>query len=163
MSLKEISQACRDIKQEQVGITLKKGVHDINIIDSSYSSNPDGALADLDYLSIFKDKKVVVMPCLIELGAASARIHYNIGKKIAQVCDLAIITTKERFEDLKNGAVQNGMPEDKILLHEKPNDIFTAITHFCKEGDAVLLEGGRPRKLIGLLISGSSKKKAGLQ
>jgi len=50
MDMGDISDACQDIKQEQAGIVLKQGKHNIDIIDSSYSANPDGVLADLDYL-----------------------------------------------------------------------------------------------------------------
>lgn len=151
MSLEEISTACKNIRQEQAGIVLKSGVHGLNIIDSSYSSNPDGVMADLDYLKAFEGKKAVVMPCLIELGKKSAKIHEEIGKKIAEVCDMAIITTKDKFEEIKMGAVMIGTPEDKILLCNEPKDILSHITTICKEGDAVLLEGRVPSELINLL------------
>ena len=162
MNLEEISIACKNIRQEQAGMTLKKGLYGLNVIDSSYSSNPDGVMADLDYLNIFgqnllsldnfiQAKKVIVMPCLIELGSKSKEIHRQIGKKIAEVCDLAIITTKDRFDDIKSGAIEYSMPADKILLCDKPADIVNIITTFCKEGDAVLLEGRVPGELIRLL------------
>ena len=151
MTLEQITRACQNIKPEQAGIALKKGVHGIEIIDASYSSNPDGVMADLEYLNIFKGKKVIVMPCLIELGSKSAVIHYQIGKKIAKTCDLAIITTKERFGDLKRGAMENGMQESAILLCDNPDEVLAHITTNCKEGDAVLLEGRVPNKLITLL------------
>lgn len=153
MSMQEIVQACKNIKPGQGGIALKEGVHGIHIIDSSYSSNPDGVVADLDYLSVFPGKKIVVMPCLIELGEKSAQIHEELGKKIAQVCDLAIITTKDKFNEISTGFISQGMPQHKIVLCENQKDIFAMITTMCKEGDAVLLEGGRPKELIRLLES----------
>ena len=164
MSLEEISEAAKGIQQEQAGITLKRGVHGINIIDSSYSSNPDGAIADLDYLNVFKinpstglrTKKVVIMPCLIELGKKSTDVHLQIGKKIAEVCDVAIITTKDKFEEVKNSAVQNGMTESKIIFCEKPKEVFHLITTFCKQKDVVLLEGRVPGELIKLLVTQKS-------
>ena len=161
MTFGEIAKACENITQEQAGMTLKKGVHGINIIDASYSSNPDGVAADLDYLSVFGGKRVIVMPCLIELGAESAAIHRRIGQKISQVClaspdhaqrdDLAIITTKDKFKEIKEAAVQNGMNSERILLCDKPQEILHHITTLCKEGDAVLLEGRVPGELIRLL------------
>lgn len=151
MSLEEISKACKKIKPEQGGMTLKNGLYGINVIDSSYSSNPDGVMADLDYLKTFEGKKVIIMTCLIELGYKSAQVHREIGQKIAEVCDLAIITTKDRFEDIRAGAEINGMREDRIKFSENSQQIFHAITTFCKEGDAVLLEGRVPSELIRLL------------
>lgn len=153
MSLEEIAEACKNIKQEQAGMTLKKGKHGINIIDSSYSSNPDGVYADIDYLNVFSQKKVIVMPCLIELGEKSKEVHERIGKKISEICDLAIITSKDRFEDIKRGAAEAGMEEKNILFCENPNDIYSIITLFCKSGDAVLLEGRVPSRLLEMLIN----------
>lgn len=151
MSLHEISLACNNITQKQGGTTLQKGSHGINIIDSSYSSNPDGVRADLDYLKVFPVKRIIVMPCLIELGKKSKEIHEQIGMKIAEVCHLAIITTKERFEDIKRGAVANGMSPENIVLLENPKEIFSKITTFCSSGDTVLLEGRVPSQVVALL------------
>jgi len=151
MSFGEISEACKDISEEQAGMTLKHGKHGIDIVDSSYSANPDGVFADLDYFSIFTNKKVIVMPCLIELGKKSSEIHEKIGRKIGEVCDLAIVTSKDRFEELKQGAVEAGMDGKNILLCDNSQDIYSIITLFCKSGDAVLLEGRIPAELINLL------------
>lgn len=153
MDLEEIVVAAKNIRREQAGITLKNGVHGINVIDSSYSSNPNGVMADLDYLNVFPNKKIIIMPCLIELGGKSAEIHRQIGEKIAQICDMAIITTRERFKDIKNGATTNGMAANHITFSENPKEIFNLITTFCKKEDAVLLEGRVPCQLIKLLVS----------
>jgi len=151
MNFGEISEACKNIKQEQAGMVLKQGKHGIDIIDSSYSANPDGVFADLDYFSVFQGKRAIVMPCLIELGNKSSEIHEKIGRKIAEVCDLAIITSKDKFKEIKKGAIESGMSEKNILLCDNPQDIYSIITLFCKSGDAVLLEGRVPAKLVSLL------------
>ena len=148
MSFEEISMAAKNIHPNQAGIILYRGLHGMQIIDSSYSSNPDGVMADLDYLSVFEGKKVMVMPCLIELGGKSAHIHHAVGKKIASVCDLAIITTRDQFESLRFGALESGMAEEQIILCDNAREILAHITTFCKEGDSVLLEGRVPRELI---------------
>lgn len=151
MSFHEISEACKDIVVEQAGMTLSVEKHGIRIIDSSYSSNPDGVIAELNYLNIFKKKKVVVMPCLIELGKDSNRIHEEIGKKIGKICNLAIITSKDYFDYIKKGAKEVGMKDSNIIFCEKSQDIYSIITLYCKAGDAVLLEGRVPSELIKLL------------
>jgi UDP-N-acetylmuramoyl-tripeptide--D-alanyl-D-alanine ligase len=179
MSFEKISEACKKIDQEQGGMTLTKGAHGIWVVDASYSSNPDGVVADLDYLSVFSGnpstslgvKKVIVMPCLIELGKDAKAVHRALGKKIATVCDLAIITTKDYFEDVKEGAILEGMPAERILLcpdgeaiedprmpikigigttksRELIDNAFATITTFLKSGDVVLLEGRVPETVI---------------
>lgn len=153
MSLEEIVEATKNIKREQSGILLKDGKHGINVIDSSYSSNPDGVIADLEYLNIFPRKKVIVMPCLIELGTKSTEIHQKIGRKIGATCDLAIITTKEMFNEIRKGAVKSGMKEKNIVFCENPEEISTRISIFCTKGDAVLLEGRVPESINKFLTN----------
>jgi len=152
MSFGEISKACESISQKQAGMTLEKGKYNLDIIDSSYSANPDGVFADLDYLSIFTNKKVVVMPCLIELGEKSSEIHEKIGRKVGETCDLAIITSKDKFKEIERGFNETKKNNAKCLLCDKPQDIYSAITLFCKSGDAVLLEGRVPAGLINFLL-----------
>jgi len=146
MTDEEISEAIKEIENKLPGIEIKKGIKGITIIDASYSANPTGVMAHLDYLKTFSGKKVIVMPCLIELGSASKEIHQKIGKKIAEVCDLAIITTADRFKEIKQEA------REKSLLIENPKIIFEKIKSYCKENDIVLLEGRVPKELITLLI-----------
>lgn len=159
MNFTEIMDACKIIKPQQAGMVLKEGNFGIEVIDSSYSANPDGVLADLNYLSTFPGKKVIVMPCLIELGKKSAETHQKIGKKIAETCDLAIITTKDNFKDIEKGylerikllKVNERAGKEKLVLCDKSSDIHAMITVYCKQGDAVLLEGRVPSALINLL------------
>jgi len=152
MSFGEISEATKSIQEKQSGMVLKTSKHGINVIDSSYSANPDGVFADLNYLSIFPNKKIIVMPCLIELGKKSSEIHQEIGKRIAKVCDLAIITTKDKFKEIENGFNEAKNASAKCLLCDKAQDIYSLITLSAKSGDAVLLEGRVPTQLINLLL-----------
>ncbi len=138
LSQAEIEQGCQKIKPWP---EIKKGVNGIDFIDATYSANPTGVIADLDHLAKKQGKKVIVMPCLIELGKASKEVHQRIGQKIGEVCDLAIITTKDRFREIKKGA-------PKVLFLEKPDKIVEKIKSFCQAGDTVLLESRVPKILI---------------
>ncbi|MDD4990523.1 MAG: UDP-N-acetylmuramoyl-tripeptide--D-alanyl-D-alanine ligase [Candidatus Pacebacteria bacterium] len=153
MALLEISLACKNIQVEQESMQKKQGISGLTVIDSTYSANPNGVLADLDYLKLYPGKKILVMPCLIELGKASKDVHEKIGVKIGEVCDLAIITTKDRFKELLQGAQKVGLGQDKIFLIEKPKKAFEKISQFTENGDAVLLESRVPPLLIKLLNS----------
>lgn len=144
MNLKEISKASERIKQEQSGVRLIKSKEGLNIIDSTYSANPNGVISHLEYLKLWEGKKVIVMPCLIELGKASKEIHKRIGKKIGEVCDLAIIVTKDYFKEIKEGA------GEKAIFLENPKEIFEKIRKFSQPEDIILLEGRLPKNLIEL-------------
>lgn len=148
MNLEEISRACLKIKPEQGTMKLLGNEKELNILDASYSANPDGVIADLEYLEIYPGKKVIIMPCLIELGKAAKEVHKRIGRKIGRICDLAIITTKEHFDKIKEGAMENRMKEENIVFSENPKEIIRRIDIFSVAGDVILLEGRVPKELI---------------
>lgn len=145
MSVEEIQNAVNKIENKMPGIQVRDGVKGLKIIDATYSANPDGVIANLEYLKSFPARKVIVMPCLIELGPASSEVHRRIGAKMAEVCDLAIITTKDRLGEIREAA------GEKVIFLESPKTIFEKINSFCQTGDAVLLESRVPKQLISLL------------
>jgi len=149
MTEEEILKATDKIENKFPGIKIKEGIDGLKIIDATYSANPDGVIANLEYLRTLRQaqgKLVIVMPCLIELGKASKEVHGRIGNKIGEICDLAIITTKDRFKEIKEGA------GGKALFLENPKEILEKIKSFCREGDVVLLESRVPSLLIKKLI-----------
>jgi len=123
------------------GMQMEKNSGGINVLCSTYSSNPDGVMAHLDYLKLWPGKKGIVMPCLIELGKSSKEIHYNIGQKIAEVCEFAIVTTKERCNDIKKGARDAGMDPKNIIFCEKPLKLKQILKNRLVTDDVILLEG----------------------
>lgn len=150
MSFQEIADACLEIKQEKSPI--KRAVYKgLNILDSSYSANPDGVVADLEYLKMYPGRKIVIMPCLIELGKAAKEVHRRIGRKIGEICSLAIISSKDYFAQIKAGALESNMEERNIILAQSSQDIVGNLLMFAVSGDTVLLEGRLPQGTIELL------------
>lgn len=146
MSLEEISQSCLKIKPFPGAMRLVRNPEGLNIVDATYSANLNGVVSHLDYLKNWTGKKVIVMPCLIELGRSSVEVHRQIGEKINQVCDLAIITTKECFEVIREKG-----KEGKVLFIEKPKDIYNKIKNFSGKEDIIFLESRLPKELLNLL------------
>lgn len=153
MSLGEIKFACEKIKPFRKTMELKRSKEGVMIIDDTYSANPQGVLAALAYLSGYSGKKIIIMPCLIELGSVSKKIHQEIGRAIGQVCDLAIITTKDRFKEIKQGAIESGMKEESVLFLEKPIGIYKKIESYLAPENVILLESRVPETLIRQLAT----------
>lgn len=141
MNLEEISRACDKIKQEQGAMKLSKESGGVDIIDSTYSANPNGVMAALEHLTLWSGRKVVIMPCLIELGPASKDVHRRIGRKIGETCDLAIITTKDWFREMKKSALDAGMKPENILFLENSDEIVRRIEALRQNNNVLLLEG----------------------
>ena len=148
MELETIADKVKEIKG---GITVKK-VDDFDLIDATYSSNFDGIISHLEYLKNWNGRKILVMPCLIELGDEGKETHRKIGRKIGEVCDLAIITSRDYFKELEKGAVESGMKAEDVLFVQNGDKILKKIFAVAREDSVVLLESRVPRLLIDKLI-----------
>jgi len=102
MSLEEISKAVKKIKPSKFMMRKLDGPNSSVFIDDSYSANPDGVMAALDYLDeAYQDyKKIIVFSGIIELGASSEKVHNEIFSRISKVCDVAYVMSK-KFIKLK--------------------------------------------------------------
>lgn len=136
MSEKEIREAVKNITPDETMMKTFQGKAGILVIDDSYSSNPDGVLAALNLLeSQEKPQKLLVMPSLIELGRASEEIHKKIGRKIKDICELAIITTADYYEDIKREA------GGKAILESDSQEIMRRLKPYLNSQSAILAEG----------------------
>lgn len=153
ISLAEIKKIAPKIKPPKTSLRKKEGKNGITIIDDSYSQNPEGVVAAIDYLENFKGKKILLMPCLIELGKSAPAIHKNIGRRIGETFDLAIITTPYYFEELKLGAQETGMKPEKIIFLSEPQKILEKIEPYLKKENVILIEGRISEKITKFLIS----------
>jgi UDP-N-acetylmuramoyl-tripeptide--D-alanyl-D-alanine ligase len=142
---KEIEKACQKISMEQGGVKLIKTKDGVDIIDSTYSANPESVISHLEHLRLWKGKKAIVMPCLIELGRKSKEVHEKIGKKIGEICDLAIITTRDFFEQIKKTAAEEALNLKKekfeIFFTESPKEILEKLKPLKRKESVILFEG----------------------
>jgi UDP-N-acetylmuramoyl-tripeptide--D-alanyl-D-alanine ligase len=154
MTDEEISRGVEKIENKLPGIKIEKKKNGLTIINAVYSTNPTAVIAHLNYLKKWSGKKIIIMPCLIELGPASKKIHQEIGEKISEVCDLAIITTKDYFKEIKEGSGRRGVepPYGNILHLENPQLILKKLKQVLNEKDnsnnVILLEGRLFKKLL---------------
>lgn len=148
MELDDIAEIVKDING---GINIKK-VESFDLIDATYSSNFDGIISHLEYLKNWEGRKILVMPCLIELGKEGKETHRKIGRKIGEVCDLAIITSRDYFKEVEKGAIEAGMKAEDVLFIQNGDKILKKIFSIANEGSVVLLESRVPKLLINKLI-----------
>ncbi len=146
MTKKEIGSALGKIELGERMIREFVGKSGTLVIDDTYSANPDGVLAALDYLAGKSQKnKIIVMPCLIELGGANRLVHRKIGQAINEVCNLAIITTANCFRIIKREA------RDKAVFQSEIPQIQTTLSSKLGPETVILLEGRVPGEVINFL------------
>ncbi|MCK4891782.1 MAG: UDP-N-acetylmuramoyl-tripeptide--D-alanyl-D-alanine ligase [Candidatus Pacebacteria bacterium] len=103
MNLDEIAKAVKKIEPTEYMMKKSIGPNNSVFIDDSYSANPDGVMAALDYLNeTYQNyKKIIVFPGIIELGNKSKEVHQKLFGSISKICDTAYILNTE-YQMLNN-------------------------------------------------------------
>ena len=106
-------------------IAFRQGLKTIGrfrIFDDTYSSSPEAASSMLKLLSLYEPRnKSALLGDMLELGDYSYNAHYNLGKEVFQ-CGFRKLYTYGNYSKLiANGAIDAGMPREKIFINEDKN------------------------------------------
>ncbi len=115
------------------------------IIDDAYNSNPISSRAAVETLAMFEGTHILVTPGMVELGSEQERYNYEFGKTAAGCCDYIAIVGKENREALRNGALDGGMPPERVRTFNRVEDAVNYA--YTAGGDAhryILLENDLP-------------------
>jgi UDP-N-acetylmuramoyl-tripeptide--D-alanyl-D-alanine ligase len=144
IDLKKLPPYARKIKAVEHRLQLTKRGN-TTVVDDAYNSNPSGAKAALDAISLFQGKKVIVTPGMIELGSVQYEENRKFGMNIAKVCDFAVLVGQKQAEPIKQGLLDAGFPEDCIYVADELTDgANKAFSLFPDEEKVVLFENDLP-------------------
>jgi len=127
-------------------VTLNK----IRFIDDTYNSNPFSLKQALDTLanSRVKGRKIFVMGDMLELGSAKELLHYRVGGKVKQACDV-FITVGKLSRLAAEAARRSGFDIKNIFTCQSTQEacdiLFNKISP--RPDDLVLVKGSRAMKM----------------
>lgn len=125
-----------------------KVANGITVLDDAYNSNPQGAKMGLEVLKNFAvgegNKRIVITPGFVEMGARQAAANQELGRTIAGSCDYAIIVNAVNREAIKSGLEEGGLPTEKYFLADSLNHAHAQLAQILRAGDVVLYENDLP-------------------
>jgi len=125
-----------------------KVANGITVLDDAYNSNPTGAKMSLGVLKEFAvgegNKRIVITPGFVEMGARQADANKELGRTIAVSCDYAIIVNAVNREAIKSGIEEGGLPAEKYFLADSLNHAHQQLAKILRPGDVVLYENDLP-------------------
>lgn len=86
----------------------------ITILDDSFNGSVESSKSALEILKLFKTKKIIVTPGLVELGNDEKQANEDFGKRIAEVADEVIIVNVINSLSLKKGLSEANFNEEHI-------------------------------------------------
>jgi UDP-N-acetylmuramoyl-tripeptide--D-alanyl-D-alanine ligase len=150
-----------DIKKGLESSTIVQGrmerieTGDITIINDTYNANPvsmDAALNSLSKMSGYTHK-LAVLGDMLELGTDSEQFHKTAGEKAAKT-NLDYLFLFGSFAlDIKKGAVNADMAENKISVFEDIEALNQSVKKHLQKGDVILIKGSRGMQLERVVCS----------
>ncbi len=125
-----------------------KVANGITVLDDAYNSNPQGAKMALEVLKNFavseSNKRIVITPGFVEMGARQAEANKELGITIAKSCDYAIVVNATNREAIKQGIDEGGLETERYYLADSLNQAHAHLAQILKAGDVVLYENDLP-------------------
>lgn len=144
LSFEEIQERVQTLEAPEHRLKLIQRAGDILILDDSYNVNPDGARAALEVLSLFKNRrKIVITHGLVELGEKERELHRKFGENLGKAADIVILAGP-KTPLIVEGLCKAGFPEKQTI---KASDISDAIQKFrqiAKSRDIALIQTDLP-------------------
>ncbi len=120
------------------------GVNDSTIIDDTYNSSPEAAIAALAALTDapFTGRRIAILGSMNELGPDSPRYHEQVGEAAAGV-DLLITIGALASEHLGPAAVRAGLDPTRFMPAISPHAAGEHVKLLLSPGDVVLAKGSQ--------------------
>ena len=121
----DIENAVKELQPTKHRLEIIKN-NACTVIDDSYNSNIIGCKEALDTLNMFKGKKIVITPGMVELGNEQSEINFKFGGMIADVADYIIIMNNVNKNEILSGAIAHNFKKENIFSSNNCDNSFVA-------------------------------------
>ncbi|RGC48716.1 UDP-N-acetylmuramoyl-tripeptide--D-alanyl-D-alanine ligase [Absiella sp. AM29-15] len=116
------------------------------ILNDSYKSNPNSALAAMDTMEEFDyDYKIAVLGDMLELGDTSDMIHYTLGKDLVAYQVNEVLTIGEMARYIAQGARDH--TQAHVQQFETKEELLAYLLPYLDKNCMILVKGSRGMKL----------------
>lgn len=156
ISPEKIAAALGTVKSPPMRGEILRFKAGFEVVNDSYNSNPNALLSMVETIvenASVSQRKVVVAGEMLELGDRAAEIHFETGRKIADLEVDAVFGVRGLAEHLVAGAKSGGVGETRFFSDS--TEAAESVVNKIKAGDLVLVKGSRgvrTEKIVNSLL-----------
>jgi UDP-N-acetylmuramoyl-tripeptide--D-alanyl-D-alanine ligase len=139
LSWDEIASGLR-LAAAQLRLVAVPGPKNSIVIDDTYNSSPDSALAALNLLRDLDGRRIAILGDMLELGQVEEASHRLVGRRAADVAHI-LITVGQRARWMGEEALAVGMPADRLMILPDVESAISALLELIAAEDVVLVKG----------------------
>ncbi|MFD2369784.1 UDP-N-acetylmuramoyl-tripeptide--D-alanyl-D-alanine ligase [Brevibacillus sp. GCM10020057] len=115
-SIQTIREGLQSFQAQRKRLTRYRLADNVQILDDTYSSNPDAAKAAIDVLcQVASGTKVAVLASMLEMGDYEVVAHEDVGRYLSQKNVDYLYTLGRSARHIARGAIRSGFPADRVV------------------------------------------------
>jgi UDP-N-acetylmuramoyl-tripeptide--D-alanyl-D-alanine ligase len=122
------------------------------IIDDTYNSSPESAIAALNLLNDLNGRRLAVLGDMLELGAVEEASHRLVGRRARAVADV-LVAVGRRGRLIGEEALLAGMTKEQVYLIEEVDEAVPILKKVIEANDIILIKGSRGARLDRLVAA----------
>lgn len=145
MSAQEIAESLKSVAPPPNRGEILHFKEGFTVVNDTYNSNADALISMVKTIvdggKPSAKRKIVIAGEMRELGENAAQIHYEVGKKIAEIGIDKLYGVEGFAQNLVEGALENGLRE--VGFYENSTVAAGNFVNEVQAGDLVLIKGSR--------------------
>ncbi len=141
MAWDEIVAGLQDLTA-QLRLVAVPGPNNSIILDDTYNSSPESAVAALNLLADLDGRRVAVLGDMLELGPVEEASHRIVGRRARDVAQI-LMTVGPRGQLIAEEALAAGMPAEHVHVIADADAAVPMLEEIIESGDFVLVKGSR--------------------
>lgn len=121
-----------------------KQVNDYNIIDDSFNCSIEGYRSALNVLKLYKGKKIIITPGLVELGIEEKEANKTFGKELSEICDICVVVNQANSNEIIQGIQSNEKSKTIIVQALNLDDAKIKVNEYIEKDCCILFENDLP-------------------
>lgn len=119
------------------------------VVNDSYNANPESMKAAFRTVGSARraGRFVAALGDMLELGAASAELHRQVGEAAAQMGVGRLYVVGEFARELAAGAKGGGLKDSEIIICDGVESVSSLVESELKAGDVLLVKGSRGMRM----------------
>lgn len=126
----------------QLRLVAVPGPNNSIILDDTYNSSPESAVAALNLLADLDGRRVAVLGDMLELGPVEESSHRIVGRRARAVAHI-LMTIGPLGRLIAEEAISVGMPAEKVFIMSDADAAVPELERIIEPDDFILVKGSR--------------------
>jgi UDP-N-acetylmuramoyl-tripeptide--D-alanyl-D-alanine ligase len=131
---------------DQLRLVAVPGPNNSIILDDTYNSSPESAVAALNLLADLDGRRIAVLGDMLELGPVEEASHRLVGRRAREVAHI-VVAVGSLGRIIGEEAIEAGLPANRVFIAADTDEAISILEEIIETADMILVKGSRGARL----------------